>query len=271
MNQKRAEPPRSDRWQSAKEETTAWRASRSARCRERTHRRSDGMKEEVEIGTRFICRLVNCQEKLEKSKVERFGESLIKILCERFDEHWYPDNPLKGQAYRCIRINRQQLVDDSLLKACESCGLDYSKLALPREISIWIDPGEVCCRLGENNHYFTVKDEGDTSGKSTPEPETSDYHSESPSETSEDESLAKFSKPAYPAKSRPPGKHSPTQPTQYYYVPAPLWVPCHHNVVSYVPTYQPMFYYVDVSSQSPGPRKPNPNLVRRLTKRATKL
>ncbi|XP_058051598.1 protein BTG3-like [Ahaetulla prasina] len=228
------------------------------------------MKDEVEIGTRFISRLVNRHEKLEKNQVERFGENLTKILCERFNEHWYPDNPVKGQAYRCIRINRKQQVDDSLLKACTACGLDYSELALPREISIWIDPGEVCCRLGENNQYFTVKDEENKSGKSTPEPVTSDYHSESPSETSEDESLAKFSKTRYPGRSRLVGKHSPTLPTQYFYVPAPLWVPCPQSVVSYIPAYQPVFYYVDVTSKSPVPRKPNLNLVRRLTKRAAK-
>ncbi|KAG8143410.1 putative Protein BTG3 protein [Naja naja] len=200
------------------------------------------MKEEVEIGTRFISRLVNRHEKLEKKQVERFGESLTKILCELFNEHWYPDNPLKGQAYRCIRINRKQQVDGSLLKACEACGLDYSELALPKEISIWIDP----------------------------EPETSDYHSESPSENSEDESLAKLPKTTYLGKSRPAAKHSPTPPTQYFYVPAPLWVPCPQSVVSYIPTYQPVFYYVDIPSKSPVPRKPNPNLVKRLTKRASK-
>ncbi|XP_039212215.1 protein BTG3-like, partial [Crotalus tigris] len=172
---------------------------------------------------------------------------------------------------RCIRINRKHHIDDSLLKACTACGLDYSELALPREISIWIDPGEVCCRLGENNQYFTVKEEENTSGKSTPEPETSDYHSESPSENSEDESLAKFSKTTNLGKTRPAGKNSPKQPTQYFYVPAPLWVPCPQNVVSYIPTYQPLaFYYVDVPSKSPVPRKPNPNLVKRLTKRASK-
>ncbi|XP_026574541.1 protein BTG3-like [Pseudonaja textilis] len=229
------------------------------------------MKEEVEIATRFISRLVNRHEKLEKKQVVCFGRSLTKILCELFNEHWYPDNPLKGQAYRCIRINRKQPVDDSLLKACKACGLDYSELALPKEISIWIDPGEVCCRLGENNQYFTVKDVENTSGKSTPEPETSDYHSESPSENSEDESLVRLPNTTYLGKSRPVLKHSPTPPTQYFYVPTPLWVPCPQSVVSYIPTYQPVLYYVDIPPKSPVPRKPNPNLVKRLTKRASKV
>lgn len=58
------------------------------------------MKEEVEIGVRFISRLVNQNDKLAKRQVQHFGESLVTVLCERYSEHWYPENPLKGQAYR---------------------------------------------------------------------------------------------------------------------------------------------------------------------------
>ncbi|XP_054855961.1 LOW QUALITY PROTEIN: protein BTG3-like [Eublepharis macularius] len=229
------------------------------------------MKEEVETGVRFLSRLVNRHNKLAKGQVKRFGESLVTVLCERFNEHWYPENPLKGQAYRCIRINRWQKVDDSLLRACKDCGLDYSDLALPREVSIWIDPGEVCCRLGENNHYFKVNEEKRSSSKASPELETSDYHSESPSESSsEDEGAAKPPKatPA-PSKNRTGGSNATKQATQYFYMPSPLWVPCPQTLVSYIPAYQPMTVYY-MASKSPVPRKPNPNLVKRLTNRASK-
>ncbi|XP_048356827.1 protein BTG3-like [Sphaerodactylus townsendi] len=231
------------------------------------------MKEEVETGVKFISRLVNRHEKLAKGQVKRFGESLVTVLCERFSEHWYPENPLKGQAYRCIRINKWHTVDDSLLKACTECGLDYSELALPREVSIWIDPGEVCCRLGENNPHFKVNNEEESSGKASPELETSDYHSESPSEcSSEDEGPAKSAAATpVPTKNDPGGSSCAKQATQYFYMPSPLWVPCPQPLISYIPTYQPYtVYYVDVTSKSPGRRKPNPNLVKRLTYRASK-
>ncbi|XP_077192533.1 protein BTG3-like [Paroedura picta] len=232
------------------------------------------MKEEVETGVRFLSRLVNRYDKMAKGQVERFGESLVTVLCERFSDHWYPENPVKGQAYRCIRINKWQKVDASLLKACTDCGLDYSELALPREISIWIDPGEVSCRLGENNQYFKVKDEERSSGKASPEPETSDYHSESPSEcSSEDEGSVKTGAavPVVTSKSRPPGSSSTKQGPQYFYMPSPLWVPCPQPLVSYIPAFQPVtVYYVDVASKPAARRKPNPNLVKRLTYRASK-
>ncbi|KAJ6663576.1 hypothetical protein lerEdw1_009655 [Lerista edwardsae] len=230
------------------------------------------MKEEVDTGVRFIARLVNRQDKLDRAQVERFRECLAAVLCERFHEHWYPENPLKGQAYRCIRINKKHHVDDSLLKACMDCGLDYSQLELPREVSIWIDPGEVCCRLGENSHYFTVHEEESSPGKTTPELETSDYHSESPSESSsEDEGPAKQpTTTSEPSKSRSGGS-DPKQAPQYFYMPAPLWVPYPQRVVSYVPAYQPVtVYYIDVASKSPAAKTRNPNLVKRLTKRASR-
>nr|XP_056703447.1 protein BTG3-like [Euleptes europaea] len=232
------------------------------------------MKEEVETGVRFIARLVNRHDKFAKGQVKRFGESLVTVLCERFSEHWYPENPLKGQAYRCIRINTWQKVDDSLLKACTDCGLEYSELALPREVSIWIDPGEVCCRLGENNHYFKVNDEEKSSGKASPELETSDYHSESPSEcSSEDEGPGKpaAAMPA-PSKNQPAGSSCTKQAPQYFYMPSPLWVPCPQPLVNYIPAFPPAvtFYYVDVAPKPSVRRKPNPNLVKRLTNRASK-
>ncbi|XP_060639868.2 protein BTG3-like [Anolis sagrei] len=239
------------------------------------------MQEEVEKGVRFLCRMVrNRNEKVDKQRVERFGECLVAILCERYTGHWYPEKPLKGQAYRCIRINRNQPVDDSLLKACKDCGLEYSELKLPWEFTMWIDPGEVCCRLSENSHYFTVKDEEESttaSGKTTPDPETtSDYHSESPSSecSSEDEGKAKLAKSMAMSKYEPwktNNNNKQQQPAQYFYVPAPLWVPCHQGMVSYLPAYQPVtFYYPNVGSKKPANRQPNPNLVKRLTKRATK-
>lgn len=58
------------------------------------------MKEEVDTAVRFIARLANRHAKLDKAQVERFRERLATILCERFHAHWYPENPLKGQAYR---------------------------------------------------------------------------------------------------------------------------------------------------------------------------
>ncbi|CAI5781170.1 acrosome membrane-associated 6 isoform X1 [Podarcis lilfordi] len=132
-------------WLARAERTRDRARERTLPCRD-VHSEGPKMKEEVEKAVWFISRVMDRDRKLEKEKVERFRESLATILCERYKDHWYPEKPCKGQAYRCIRINRQYTKDDAILKACMESGLDYSELTLKGEITIWIDPGEVSCR-----------------------------------------------------------------------------------------------------------------------------
>lgn len=53
----------------------------------------------------FLKRLVKKGEKLEAEKVEMFVERLAVALQEKFKGHWYPENPSKGQAYRCCLVS----------------------------------------------------------------------------------------------------------------------------------------------------------------------
>ncbi|KAK2844395.1 hypothetical protein Q5P01_011054 [Channa striata] len=149
------------------------------------------MKREVKAGVNFLKRLVMARGKLNKAKADLFAERLQKLLCDKYDDHWYPDCPSKGQAYRCIRVNNGVLCDDVVLKACEESELTPSELGLPPEITLWIDPLEVCARSGENSRPFTVacfneeeeeedvcvKGEQDDSSVESINLETSDYHS----------------------------------------------------------------------------------------------
>ncbi|GAA6224938.1 protein BTG4-like [Lates japonicus] len=150
------------------------------------------MKREVKAGVSFLKRLVVARGKLDEAKAELFAEKLQKLLCEKYDEHWYPDCPSKGQAYRCIRINNGVLCDEVVLKACEESELAPGELGLPLEITLWIDPLEVCARSGENSRPFTiasfkeeeeeedeegVKGEQDDSSVDSLNLDTSDYHS----------------------------------------------------------------------------------------------
>lgn len=43
-------------------------------------------------------------------------------------------------------MNKAQLRDPIIDRACRQSGVDYEDLGLPKEITIWVDPGEVSCR-----------------------------------------------------------------------------------------------------------------------------
>ncbi|XP_058468688.1 protein BTG3-like [Solea solea] len=109
------------------------------------------MRQEIEAVLIYLKRLLKRSGKLEPPKAKLFLERLGAALQEKFRGHWYPENPSKGQAYRCIRVNRFSREDPVLLQACRESGVQYSDLGLPRELTLWIDPGEVCCRYGEGS------------------------------------------------------------------------------------------------------------------------
>ncbi|XP_061772019.1 maternal B9.15 protein [Nerophis ophidion] len=140
------------------------------------------MKREVKAGVNFFKRLAVASGKLDDAKAQLFAEKLQKLLLDKFEDHWYPDSPNKGQAFRCIRINKWMPHDEALLKACEECELTTSDLSLPPQVTVWIDPLKVCARSGENSHPFTVacfsdKEEGTKEEKAVLNLDTSDYHS----------------------------------------------------------------------------------------------
>ncbi|XP_034539667.1 protein BTG4 isoform X2 [Notolabrus celidotus] len=114
------------------------------------------MKEEIAAAVFFVARLVKRYGCLDNESRDRFAAALTSALFESYKNHWYPNAPSKGQAYRCLRMNRVQLRDLVLQQACRQSTVRYKDLGLPLEMTVWVDPGEVSCRYGEHSTPFCV-------------------------------------------------------------------------------------------------------------------
>ncbi|CAG9770710.1 unnamed protein product [Ceutorhynchus assimilis] len=135
------------------------------------------MKEEICAAAKFFACFLEKSEKVPREQLSNFEKHLTDLLIERFEKHWFPDLPSKGQGYRCIRVNGITPVDLTLETAASKSGLRYKDLRLPTELTVWVDPTEVCYRLGESEgSYCTLA--------SFPHSDASSLSSSNPSSTS---------------------------------------------------------------------------------------
>ncbi|XP_003744462.1 protein Tob1 [Galendromus occidentalis] len=102
---------------------------------------------ELQVALNFLISFL--YNKLPRRRVNHFGEELEKALQVKFQGHWYPDQPFKGSAYRCVKTTPP--LDPVFAIAARESGVDIRDIEenLPQELSIWIDPGEVSYQMSE--------------------------------------------------------------------------------------------------------------------------
>ncbi|KAJ8412215.1 hypothetical protein AAFF_G00144820 [Aldrovandia affinis] len=105
---------------------------------------------EVTAAAGFVSRLLRTRGLLNEEQLQFFADGLQQTLSEHYQHHWFPDRPQKGSGYRCIRINHE--MDPIISKAAGRTGLSSQELfgLLPKELTLWVDPYEVCYRIGED-------------------------------------------------------------------------------------------------------------------------
>lgn len=118
------------------------------------------MEQEIEAGVNIITRFIQKSLIPNKQSLEDFQANLLECLRTEYTGHWYPETPDKGSAFRCLRVNQKG--GESLIeKTAKSSGLTWVLDCLPKEFTIWIDPGEVSYRIGEEGsicvHFSTIQ------------------------------------------------------------------------------------------------------------------
>lgn len=109
------------------------------------------MKREISTLVQFIVdKLIG--DRLPDSLRQKLRSSLSDLLHDRYDKHWYVEDPLVGHGYRVVQRCDGRL-DPVLLRAFEDAGLGQaqlmkSTLGIPEDFSVWCDPEEVTVRIG---------------------------------------------------------------------------------------------------------------------------
>jgi len=108
------------------------------------------MRTEISNAVNFLSNMIRIKNP-SSDKLTLFRDALAKRFAVSFTDHWFPERPLRGNAYRCVRIVSNRM-DRLVAAAGVDAGLteEYLVSAFPQELSVWIDPFEVSYRIGED-------------------------------------------------------------------------------------------------------------------------
>lgn len=116
------------------------------------------MKIELRSAVEFLSNFIRASKYVTEEQLHHFRTTLLNLLQQKYENHWFPEKPCKGSGYRCIRLNHN--MDPTIREAGLSCGLNQKALEelLPKELTMWVDPKDVSYRLGENGSIGVVFD-----------------------------------------------------------------------------------------------------------------
>jgi len=153
------------------------------------------MRTEISKAAAFLSSMIR-NKNLTTEKLSQFRDALEARFASSFTDHWFPERPLRGNAYRCVRIVNNRM-DKLVAAAGADMGLseEYLRSAFPQELSVWIDPYEVSYRIGEDGSVgmiYSVQDDVNESdsGKGSSDEEMDSCSSQSDSSRSSPLSLS---------------------------------------------------------------------------------
>lgn len=122
------------------------------------------MKQEIDGALDLLVSYVQRFGSIKDENLEEFRTKLEQNLFEHYQGHWYPDKPIKGQAYRSLEFNKENDYCDAIVcQICQQLGFAPSLLGIRHDLTLWIDPCEVTIRIGnhaspkENQQLLVVR------------------------------------------------------------------------------------------------------------------
>jgi protein Tob/BTG len=114
------------------------------------------MRTEISNAVNFLTNLIRSKNP-NPTQLSTFRDALTSRFAASFTDHWFPERPLRGNAYRCVRIVSNRM-DRLIAAAGADAGLSeaYLLAAFPQELCVWIDPDEVSYRIGEDGSVGIV-------------------------------------------------------------------------------------------------------------------
>ena len=106
---------------------------------------------EVQQAIKLLRDFLEMNKRVHPDKIDSFCNRLEKLLIEKYKNHWHPQRPHRGSAYRCLRLSERHM-DPVIATAAKESGVSRDELAstLPTELTVWIDPYDVSYRIGED-------------------------------------------------------------------------------------------------------------------------
>ena len=91
-------------------------------------------------------------------QLNEFRYTLSTQMAMKFESHWAPDAPSKGNAYRSISIQNGK-ADQILVSSLEQAGLMHLSSCFPENLCLWTDPGNCSYKIGDYGYVTTIYEE----------------------------------------------------------------------------------------------------------------
>jgi protein Tob/BTG len=108
------------------------------------------MRLELQSAANFLVHVLRLRRLgISEAQLSKFNRCLIEEMRKRYRDFWFPERPLKCSGYRQINFNGREEVITA--RAGKSAGIKSDILNQAwQNIMMWIDPLEVCYRIGEH-------------------------------------------------------------------------------------------------------------------------